>query len=177
MQNQANTSTKCPQHRSVSADIWRQLFHTQCDFTSDLARLFLTIVRWEKSQRNTNTPNNPIPQHILPKSSKCLPVFMLWEREVGLCLQVYEALNEQERCHTRAALLCLSERINLCLSLPSPWNLPSPTCSLSVSSADLQLPHSTSKMLPSLVLLLLMLVLLLAKVVQSAKSNFPNDYN
>lgn len=35
----------------------------------------------------------------------------------GFCLQVAEASgNEQEACHTGDVLLCLSERINLCLS-------------------------------------------------------------
>lgn len=57
------------------------------------------------------------------QDSKCLSVFKqiaFMERWGGFCLQVAEALvNEQEACHTGAVLLCLSERINLCLSLPT----------------------------------------------------------
>lgn len=109
--------------------------------------------------------------------SHCVSAVM--EREAGLCLQVSEALNEQERCHTRAALLCLSERINLCLSLPSPWNLPSPTRSLSISSAHLQPPHIISKTSPSLVLLLFNVcaTVLWVKVVLSPKSSFTDNHH
>lgn len=64
-----------------------------------------------------------IPHCISIKEGKCLPVFKqkaFMERQGGFCLEVAEALvNEQETRHTGAALLCLSERINLCLSLPS----------------------------------------------------------
>lgn len=63
-----------------------------------------------------------------PQDSKCLSMFRqiaFMGRQGGFCLQVAEALvNEQEACHTGAVLLCLSERINLCLSLPPLRGLP-----------------------------------------------------
>lgn len=56
------------------------------------------------------------------RKAKCLPVLeqkAFMARQEGFCLQVAETLvNEQETCHTGAVLLSLSERINLCLSLP-----------------------------------------------------------
>lgn len=64
------------------------------------------------------------------KESKCLPVSKqkaFVERQEGFCLKVAEALvNVQESCHTGAVLLCLPERINLCLSPPSLGGLLSP---------------------------------------------------
>lgn len=52
-------------------------------------------------------------------SYSCLSKWPLWRDRQDFCLQVTRALvNEQEACHTGAVLLRLSERINLCLSLP-----------------------------------------------------------
>lgn len=54
--------------------------------------------------------------------AKCPPALeqkAFTARQGGFCLQVAETLvNEQETCRTGAVLLSLSERINLCLSLP-----------------------------------------------------------
>lgn len=80
---------------------------------------YLRRVKW---QRWTKCLNSTLHFHSI-QGSKCLSVFKqiaFMERQGGFCLQVAEALvNEQEACHTGAVLLCLSERINLCLSLPT----------------------------------------------------------
>lgn len=64
-------------------------------------------------------------------------------RQGGFCLQVAEALvNEQETCHTGAVLLCLSERINLCLSLPPLRGLPSTASPVPQSARSSIIPSS-----------------------------------
>lgn len=112
--------------------------------------------RKEKKKTKTNPnswisePNSTLHFHQSQASvALCFSKMPFIERQAGFCLQVAEALNEQETCHTRAALLCLSERINLCLSLPSPWNLPSPARSPSILSSDLKLLQIIWKIVPS----------------------------
>lgn len=97
----------------------------------------------DEDKQNVRIPEQNSTLHFLSlKDSKCLSMLKqtaFMERQGGFCLQVVEALvNEQETCQTGVVLLCLSERINLCL--PPHTGLPQPSSSLRALAATASSP-------------------------------------